>query len=77
MNKILQLLLIILFTLFVSCKRDTQNCYPIEPHLEFKNIKIVTGFFDLLGNPGDSLELSLHYTDGDGNIGVPSSPDTT
>jgi hypothetical protein len=51
MNKIPQFLIIILFTLFVSCKRDTQISYPIEPHLEFKNIKIVTGFLDILGDP--------------------------
>jgi hypothetical protein len=76
MNKIPQFLLIILFTLFVSCKHTTQFSYSIEPHLEFENIKIVTGFLDLLGDPGDSLELSLHYTDGDANIGRPSLPDT-
>jgi len=76
MNKLPLLLIFLLFNLFVSCKHASKISYPIEPQIEIKNIKIVTGFLDILGNPGDSLELSLHYTDGDGNIGISTSPDT-
>jgi hypothetical protein len=76
MNKILSFLIILLLNLLGSCKDDEQIKYPVKPHIEFKNIKIVTGFFDLLGNSGDSLELSLNYTDGDSNIGSPPIPDT-
>ena len=64
-------LLFLLFNLMISCKKDSG-----EPHLEFKNIKIITGFFDILGNPGDSLELFLDYTDGDANFGMPLPTDT-
>jgi hypothetical protein len=77
MNKMSILLPALIFSLFVSCKHDEQINYPNEPTIEFKNIKIVPGFFDLLGNPGDSLELSFHYTEGDSKIGTPSLPDTT
>jgi hypothetical protein len=54
----------------ISCKKDS-----LEPHLEFKNIRIVSGFFDILGNPGDSLELFLNYSDRDSNIGMPTPLD--
>jgi hypothetical protein len=76
MNKLPILLQALLFSLFFSCKHDEQINIPNEPIIEFKNINIVPGFFDLLGNPGDSLELSFHYTDGDSNIGTPSLPDS-
>jgi len=77
MNKILPFLIILLFNLFVSCKHAVPINYPIEPHIEFKNIKTVAGFSDLLGNPAYSLELSLYYTDGDANFGRLSLPDTS
>jgi hypothetical protein len=76
MNKILSFLIILLFNLLGSCKHDEQIKYPDEPHLKFKNIKILNGFFDLLGNPGDSLILYLDFTDGDANIGRNMVDDT-
>ena len=66
---------ILLYCLTSSCKNDSPITYPDEPHLEFKDIRILNGFFDILGNPADSLELSLDYTDGDANIGVPTPLD--
>jgi hypothetical protein len=77
MNKMPILLIVFLFSSFFSCKYDEQINYPIEPTIELNEIKIVTGFFDLLGNPGDSLEIKIHYTDGDNNIGTLYFPDTT
>ena len=53
MNKFPLLLIFLLFNLFVSCKHASTISYPIEPQIEIKNIKIVTGFLDILGNPGD------------------------
>jgi hypothetical protein len=68
MNRIVSFLPILLSILLISCKHDIQIIYPVEPHLDFKNIRIATGL-DILGNIGDSLILYLNYTDGDANIG--------
>jgi hypothetical protein len=68
MNKIVSFFPIILSAILISCKHDIQTNFLIEPHLDFKNIRITTGL-DLLGNTGDSLILYLNYTDGDANFG--------
>ena len=63
-------LLFLIFSLLISCKKDA-----VEPHLEFNSIRIVNGFFDILGNPADSLELFLDYSDSDANFGMPLPSD--
>jgi hypothetical protein len=76
MNRFLSFPIILLFCSLFSCRKNAQNNYPAEPHLEFKNIRIATGFFDILGNPGDSVILYLDFTDGDADIGRYMNDDT-
>jgi hypothetical protein len=74
MNRALPII-ILLLSLTSSCKNDPLINYPVEPQLEFKDIRILNGFFDILGNPGDAFEIFLDYTDGDANIGMPTPLD--
>jgi hypothetical protein len=48
----------------VACKN--RNPFPLEPHLEFVSFEKIDN-----GQPVDSIALLvLHFTDGDGNIGL-------
>ncbi len=49
----------LLFLAFSACNDDKQ--YPIEPVIEFK---------DFVNYSGDSGEIRLNFTDGDGDIGL-------
>lgn len=68
MDKTFYSAIILSIILVFSCKKDKHISYPVEPHLEFKNIIINSGT-DILGYKGDSISLILDYTDGDANIG--------
>lgn len=68
MNKIVYGLSVLSIILFISCKKNVQNNYPIEPHIELKNVVFTRGV-DLAENSGVYIILSLDYTDGDSDIG--------
>jgi hypothetical protein len=64
-TKISLILLIPLFSGLTSCIKEEQ--YPIVPAIEYKNFGTYTAV-----NGKDSLGvLTISYTDGDGNIGLP------
>jgi len=64
MKAIKYIIVLAVFFLFFQCK-DTPR-FPVEPVIEFK-----TYSKDIMdqGDKNDSLQLIIHFTDGDGDIG--------
>lgn len=68
--------LIILLTIqLLSCQKDQETYYPIEPNIEFKSIDISYEMLDEIG-PFLMVNLILDYSDGDSNL-FKSNNDTT
>ena|GEM_PF-2737585 len=50
-----------------NCKEEEEATYPIEPNIENAKVKFIKGESEF---SGDTLEITLIYTDGDGNVGL-------
>ena len=54
---------------FVSCNKEIE--YPNEPVIEFVSIDTTLKYFRPIGSVKDSVEVTLNFTDGDGDLGLP------
>jgi hypothetical protein len=59
-------LIILVSVLLITCRKDNEQHYPIEPNIEFKYMEI--SMFDTLNFQVSMVKLILNYTDGDSNI---------
>lgn len=65
--KSFRLLLIVLVAIqLISCRKDNEHFYPIEPNIEFKHMEI--SMADTAGFSVPMVNLFLSYSDGDSNI---------
>jgi len=76
MKNILKISVVLsIFLSIFSCQKKTE--YPIVPAITFKSLnKIARMDTSILGNI-DSLELVLDFTDGDGDLGLPTENSKT
>lgn len=58
----------VIMLLLLSCEKDNEEVFPVEPHIEFTNI-VFNEPKVFLPSP-DTLELSFSYTDGDADLGL-------
>ena len=71
MNIITKISLITSISLFISSCLNVEN-YPIEPAILFSEYTL-TDTTDALGNNIKLFELTIEFTDGDGDIGLEES----
>ena len=76
MKKVYFYLTMVFVIQLLSCQKDQEIYYPIEPNIEFKNIDISYEMLDEVG-PFLLVNLILDYTDGDSNLFKSNFNDTT
>ncbi|TXK45287.1 hypothetical protein FVR03_12635 [Pontibacter qinzhouensis] len=65
--------LVLLLVLFSSCRKEP--VYDVVPNIEFKRVEKST--FDEFGLKRDRISIVVGFQDGDGNLGLTRTSDTT
>jgi hypothetical protein len=66
---------LLVFLLFISCEKDEDPNYPVEPFIEFRELSFINGETNSGSSYAtDTIALIFRYRDGDADLGLNQDP---